>query len=102
MVILKIKVSDRILIHPMNAYYCFGGNHLELPHFTYTAKENWKEDCNSNNALNLPLLARRQRTLTPHWICWFNNAKANRLANSSIQSFPTKITSFHPLAQTLP
>ena len=35
----------------------FLGKYLKLPYFTYTAKENWKEDCNSSNALNFSLPA---------------------------------------------
>ena len=37
----------------------FWGNHFEIPYFTYTAKENWKEDCNLNNARNFSLPTRR-------------------------------------------
>jgi hypothetical protein len=39
--------------------YDFLGNHLKIPHFTHIAKENWKEDCNSNNTLQFSLQARR-------------------------------------------
>jgi hypothetical protein len=35
--------------------YDFWGNHLKIPHFTHIAKENWKEDCNSNNTLQFSL-----------------------------------------------
>ena len=50
MVFFEIKVNACILINPI-INYNFWGNHFKIPYFTYTAKDDWKEDCNSNNAL---------------------------------------------------
>ena len=65
----------------------WGGNDLNIPYFTSTAKENWKEGCNSINALNYSFLTCRQRTSTPHWLHWFSNVQASQPAKLSIQSF---------------
>ena len=46
MVFLKIKVYACILICLINN--CFFENDLKLAYFSYIAKENWKEDWNSN------------------------------------------------------
>ena len=59
MVFFNIKVNACILIHPMSNYKFFWGNHFKIPYFTYTTKENWKEDCNLKNALKFSLPARR-------------------------------------------
>ena len=56
--IFKIKVNSCILIHLISNYDFWGIIFLK-PCFTYIIKENWKEDCNSNNTLKIFLLARR-------------------------------------------
>ena len=48
--ILKIKVNCCNLIHHIKTHN-FLEESFKIALFTYTAKETWKEDCNSNNAL---------------------------------------------------
>ena len=98
-VFFKIKVNSFILIHPIIFYF---GELFRSTLFHLYYKENWKEDCNLNNTLKFSLPTLRYRTLTPHWIHWFNNVQANWLEKLFIQFFSAKITSFHPLPQTLP
>ena len=52
MVFFKLKVNACNSIHPTTTYD-FWRNHLKLPYFTYTANFFWKEDCKSNNMLNI-------------------------------------------------
>ena len=58
MLLFKVKVNERILIHSIINYKFFGNN-FKIPYFIGTTKENWKEDCNSNNTLKFSLMARR-------------------------------------------
>ena len=87
--------------YTLSLFTIFLGNRLNIPYFTYTAKENWKEGCNPNNALNFSIPTCRYRTLTPHWICWFSNIQASQPAKSSIQFFFNKKNLFSPTSTYL-
>ena len=61
MIFFKIKVNACILIHPISNYNLWE-NIFKIPYFTYIAKENWKEYCNSINAMKFSLPAYRWST----------------------------------------
>ena len=75
-----------------------GGIIRKILYFTSTTKENWKENCNSNNALKFPSRnIGRENQLHIEYI----GAVKFKLAN--LQSHPSKkiqhqFTSFHSLA----
>ena len=58
MVFFKIMIIACIFIQPINNYKCLGVSFKNY-YFTYIAKENWKEVCNSNNALKFSIPTRR-------------------------------------------
>ena len=83
------------------------GYHLKLPSLTYMAKENWKKIVIQLTCWYFPSHHIGRKTLTPHWIRWFNNIQANQHAKSFIQYFSTNkylfsSTSTNPTLDLLP